>query len=182
VSGGQAFFISFLTAAIVSVGINVGFKLAAEKATPEPVAPVVEEPKEVTVPNLTGLSLAAAKARVQQVGLVAGEVVEEESDKVPRGEVIGSIPERFTQLREGLIVKIKVSAGITEIDVPDVKRKHPRKARKMLEDAGFVVEQKNILNEDFPFDRVVRQEPEGGGKAAPGSTVIITVNTEEENY
>ncbi len=178
-SGGQAFFISFLTAAIVSVGINVGFKLAAEK---EEAAPAVEESKDVAVPNLTGLSVAAAKARIQQVGLVPGEVVEEESEAVPKGEVIGSIPERFTQMREGLVVKIKVSAGVARVEVPDVRRKHPRKATKLLEDAGFKVEQKNILNEDFMFDRVIRQDPEPKSLAARGSTVTITVNTDEGYY
>jgi len=34
--------------------------------------------------------------------------------------------------------------------------------------------------EDYGFDRVLRQEPKADAKAKMGSTVVITINTEDE--
>ena len=63
------------------------------------------------------------------------------------------------------------------VPVPKVRRLAPAKARRALEDVGFKVEVRKITNEEFMFDRVLRQEPKGDELAKKGSTVIITVNS-----
>ncbi len=177
--GSRVFFISLVTALIVSVSVTAGYHFVISKPKADPVAkiePVM--PELVEVPNLSGLTAAEAKTRLETLG-VNVTVEQEESDSVPKDHVISSTPNRYAMVKKGAIVQIMTSLGNPMVVVPNVRRMPPAKARKTLEAAGLKVEIKTILNEDYSFDRVLRQVPKADEMAKKGSTVTITVNTED---
>jgi penicillin-binding protein 1A len=66
-----------------------------------------------------------------------------------------------------------------KVEVPDVFSFPVEDAIRILEDAGFEVE---VVEEDtnkYPPGRVIDQEPASGDKAITGSTILITVSTNE---
>jgi serine/threonine-protein kinase len=67
--------------------------------------------KEVSVPNLLGLTVNKAKSALKKVNLVYGSSTEEYSDDYPKGQIIWQQYKKGTKLNEGQTVKVKVSKG-----------------------------------------------------------------------
>ena len=91
-----------------SVGdtVTVHFSSGAA-ATPTPAPTTM-----VTVPsNLNGKTAEEAEAELQKVGLTVGNRVQQSSDKVDAGKVIGTDPKAGTQVPPGSSVNLTVSTG-----------------------------------------------------------------------
>jgi len=128
------------------------------------------------VPDVRGLSVAAATERLEAVGLsVSGENTEEYDNEVPAGEVIG-IGERPEggSWRPGDTVTLIVSKGVQPVEVPAVVGLSVRDAVTVLEDAGFEAE--TALPEGSLWDvfRVNAIEPRAGTFHVPGTVITIT--------
>ncbi|MCR5148394.1 MAG: Stk1 family PASTA domain-containing Ser/Thr kinase [Eubacterium sp.] len=68
-------------------------------------------PNEIQVPNLQGQTEESARATLQALGLVAGEVTYEASDSVPEGQVISQTVPAGTSVTEGTSIGFTVSLG-----------------------------------------------------------------------
>ena len=90
----------------------------------------------VTVPNLVGRDAAEVADILQERGLEPDfeDVVNED---VKRDEVISQNPEAGSEVREGTVVEVRVSAGPGTTAVPDVVGGEEEAAVQALEDAGF---------------------------------------------
>jgi hypothetical protein len=71
----------------------------------------------VNVPNVVGLTQAAATTAIQNAGLVAGTVTQASSAIVPAGKVISENPAAGTSLAPGSSVNLVVSTGPAFTDV-----------------------------------------------------------------
>ncbi|MCY1159953.1 MAG: hypothetical protein MOP51_2978 [Citricoccus sp.] len=134
-------------------------------------------PELFDVPDVTGLAREEASRALVGAGLSLGRVSTEHSDTVDRGLVVRQEPGAGASLRGGHPVAVVVSAGPAFVTVPDVTGQPAGRARQLLEDAGFTVEETEILGE-LLGDRegtVRRQTPEPGSQARPGSTVRIII-------
>ncbi|MEO7124445.1 MAG: PASTA domain-containing protein, partial [Lacisediminihabitans sp.] len=85
---------------------------------------------QVTVPPMTNLSEAAAKAALEQRGLKEGSVTTEHSPSIAAGVVIRSTPESNTSANAGDTVDLVVSDGM--VTVPDVRGMAITDANKAL--------------------------------------------------
>ena len=68
------------------------------------------------------------------------------------------------------------------VEVPNVRRMPEKKAIATLEKAGLKADIKRISNEEFMFDRVLRQTPAAGEKLKRGESVTITINSEDADW
>jgi serine/threonine-protein kinase len=68
-------------------------------------------PVLVAVPNVVGLTQAAASAAITGAGLVVGTVTSASSPTVPAGSVISSTPTAGTQVASGASVDLLISVG-----------------------------------------------------------------------
>ncbi len=68
-------------------------------------------PPPVSVPNVVGLTQAAATASINSAGLVVGTVTTASSNTVPAGEVISEKPVAGTLVTQGSSVNLAVSSG-----------------------------------------------------------------------
>ncbi len=95
--------------------------------------------KQVAVPPLVGLTLAAAAQRIAAKGLEYNST-EEESDR-PAGEVISQSPDAGTKVDPGSTIEMVVSSGQpdTSVTVPSVVGKTQSEAESMLTGLGLVV-------------------------------------------
>ena len=137
---------------------------------------VVSEGKpKVTVPtDLVGKDVLTAGSQLSSIGL--GFVTEEEySDAYAKG-VVTRVDGAGTQVASGTSVKLYVSKGVSNVQVPsDLKGKSLSEAKSKLESLGFKVATASENSETVAVDYVIRVSDEG--KQLPkGSTVTLTIS------
>jgi eukaryotic-like serine/threonine-protein kinase len=134
-------------------------------------------PRQVTVPNVVGLTRDSAVSTLDRLGLGV-DVVERRSQK-PKGEVIAQDPGAGARVSEGSRVTITISRGSPRPQtarVPDVVGRSEGAARAALGGAGFGVSVQHREVTDRSQDgRVIRQSPAGGAERPRGRTVAIVV-------
>ncbi|MYU21528.1 Stk1 family PASTA domain-containing Ser/Thr kinase [Streptomyces sp. SID8352] len=137
---------------------------------------VSDGPRTVKLPDVGGYRLDRARAALKDEGLEPGMVTEEFSEDVPAGYVVATKPGADTYVRGGAAVALVVSKG-RAVEVPDVTGDSLDDAREELADAGLKVEvAPGRVTSEYEEGEVARQSPEGGGEAAEGDTVTLTVS------
>lgn len=85
---------------------------------------------EVAVPDLSGTTLADAKAAITAAGFVVGTVTETTSPNVAAGLVISTTPTMGTELFQGEKINLAVSNG--KVELPDLRGKTVKDANGIL--------------------------------------------------
>jgi hypothetical protein len=124
------------------------------------------------VPSVIGKTRDDAVSTLVNAGLKAQPVVPVHSSK-PEGTVTGQFPTQGTTVVQGSRVRINVSSGPAEVDVPSVIGLTFDQASATLQNDGFAVARTNVES-DQPKDTVVDQSP--SGQAKPGSTISLSVS------
>ncbi|CEH10831.1 Hypothetical protein PFCIRM139_11870 [Propionibacterium freudenreichii] len=131
-------------------------------------------PAPVKVPGLSGKTRDDATAALDALGLKA-DVSTQHSDAVASGSVISQDP-ADGELRPGDTVKVVVSDGGAPTDVPDVRVRSTADAHKVLEAAGFHVDEVMVdPDARIRLGRVQRTDPDPGSKLPKGATVKIFI-------
>jgi serine/threonine protein kinase len=128
----------------------------------------------VGIPTVVGQTFESASSQLQGAGFaVARQDVDSEQ---PKGIVVRQSPAGGAAASRGSTVTLSVSKGPKESAVPDVTSQDEDAARSALESAGFdVVVQDEETTDPTQDGIVLNQEPAGGTRAAPGTTVTIFV-------
>lgn len=134
---------------------------------------VSKGPRPIDVPDLTGRPAAAAASELRGLGFRVDVVDKTYDDTVPAGAVLSQTPAAGTGFR-GDLVEIVVSKGPPVVEVPDVVGAGIDDARAVLDEAGFVVEERRSATY-IGLGYVVAQDPAGGESAPPGSTVVLSL-------
>lgn len=143
----------------------------------------------VRVPRVTGLTEAAATARLDGLGFDVS--VSRIPSRRPKGIVIAQEPRPGTRVPRGSVVGINVSRGpttttptttattttqpLTGRPVPNVVGLAQREAVARLQGAGFRVDSYPAAS-SRPRGTVLAQRPAGGTRASPSSRVRINVS------
>lgn len=132
-------------------------------------------PGEVAMPDVEGLSQAAATKQLEALGLTVQARQEFDSD-IAKGKCTRTVPGVGEKAQKGSEVELYVSKGAKQVVVPDVVGQDIDAATKELEDAGFEV---SSVEEDSskPENEVTKQSPSAGAKADDGSKIKLTVST-----
>lgn len=139
------------------------------------------ESKKYTVDNYIGMSLSAAREKID--GKFKIKVEEEYSADYAKGLVIRQDPESDTELEEGKTLTLVVSKGTRtedKVSVPEVVGKRESSAKSELEAAGLKVSVKTKYSTDVAKGKVISQSPGSGNQVTKNSTVVITVSQGEE--
>jgi len=126
------------------------------------------------VPSVRNL----AKRRAIQKLNEAGFNVEEEergSTTIDEGLAIRTVPREGEDLERGSRVRLIVSTGPEQVEVPSLEGSSLDSAEEELEDAGLEARVERIPS-DEPEDRVLGQDPGAGTTVDEGSEVAITVS------
>jgi serine/threonine-protein kinase len=131
-------------------------------------------PKPVIVPNVVGSTFDSANSSLLGSGFAVRRK-DVDSDQ-PKDTVVAQSPDAGTYQPPGSTIVLSVSKGPTTSTVPDVTSISQNDAVAQLKASGFRV---NIVSQpvtDPNQDGIVQtQDPAGGSKAPPGSTVTIAV-------
>lgn len=131
---------------------------------------------EVTVPNVTGKTLAEAQSILQQVNL-GYNIDEEYNDKVVPGTVFAQNPPANRAVKAGRKITLSVSKGVELGDIPDLKGKSLTEAKALLKVARFElgnVSYKYLAG--YPEETILEQSIMPPAKLPIGSKLDIIVN------
>lgn len=136
--------------------------------------------EQVTMIGVENMSEDDAVSALKKLGLKP-EVVYSESDSVEKGKVISA------DIREGAIVSGGTKVVLTVsgdgkqeaqsgIPVPEVMGFLEADATATLKKSGFEVSKSEGFSDTVEKGKVMSQDPAGGGKAEPNSTVSIVIS------
>jgi beta-lactam-binding protein with PASTA domain len=132
--------------------------------------------KQVTVPNVSGQSQAAAVARLKRAGLHS--VLQPTTNaRVPSGFVIGETPPHGTRVGAGSSVTLFVSTGPGSQALPDVTGKPASEAVRLLKEKGFVPKKQSQSSETVAKGHVVSTDPAPATEVQIGGTVTVFVSS-----
>jgi beta-lactam-binding protein with PASTA domain len=169
------------------VRLNVAVEPKARSKGSSTSAPEVSQPGStttgssapatvfVTVPDLAGKKLLAARKLIRRAGLVT-EFKRVPND-LPKGTVVSQSPKPGTNAKRGAHVLVNVSLGPTPTTgaaeiVPDVTGEDEATATQDLQSAGYQVEVVSQDSADSAEDSVVIDQNPAAGQSAPDKSKV----------
>ncbi|MCL2526342.1 MAG: PASTA domain-containing protein [Coriobacteriia bacterium] len=131
------------------------------------------------VPDLEGLTLAEARTAVAEYSFEI-ESTEENHDEVPAGQIISQSPAAGEERAGGSTIRVIISAGVANVDVPNVRTMTRQQATTTLQNLGLRVNITERSSADVSEGVVMDQNPRQGASMARGSTVELTVSSGPE--
>ena len=134
---------------------------------------------DVTIPDVSNLTVVDAEKKLKELGLsVASAVEEKENDKIDPGMVIGTNPQVGRTVKKGTEVTIIVAKESGNITVEDYKGQNYKTVEANLKNAGLnvIIEQRKIETADqekYKEGTVVDQSAKAGAVLEPGDTIVI---------
>ena len=138
-----------------------------------------ESSKQVTVPDLVGMTEAEAKAALDKLDLGYKITERKESEKYEEGRVISQDPKAGKKASKYSKINIVLSSGLKgkEITVPDVKGLTEDEAQKALNDVGFEKVQSEAKYDDsVEQGHIISTDPSAGSKGTKETTITMYVS------
>lgn len=133
--------------------------------------------KEVWVPQVVGLPLLEAQARLLETGLRFRIERQEPNREFPPGYVIGQSPAPGSKIRADAEVSLVVSQGPPLVRVPQVKEMSLERAKELLLQAGLQVGRiEEREHESIPQGYVIDSSPPPNTTLEEGSPVDLLVS------
>ncbi len=134
------------------------------------------EGEKVIVPDLREMTMQEAKVKAEEVGfeIVQGDLVNDTD--IPEGQIVSQDPEPNTSVKEGTTIRVNVSKGPGNGEIPNVVGMNEEKAREVLAANGFEIGDVSPGESERKKGTVFEQSPEAGSTAAKGSTVDLMIS------
>lgn len=117
----------------------------------------------VTVPDLTGKTVAQARAELAKKDLSVAQNGTELSDRWERGLIVRQDPAAGSRIRVTKVVRVVTSSGSEKVPVPDLAGKSLDEALTMLQAGGLVKGNlTQVHTPKLPAGRVLAQKPGPG--------------------
>ena len=134
------------------------------------------ETNQVRVPDVTGLSRAAATAKLARAGMQP-RYLSTTSATVPVDYVIGSSPPAGHQVSKGSTVTLEVSSGPGSAALPEVAGMKRSAALRILHEHGFSPIAQSQPSSTVKEGDVISTDPMGGTPVRLGSQVKVLVSS-----
>ena len=150
--------------------------LAGCGGSTSPTGPVAQ--KQVSVPNVTGETQAAASTALTNAGLVLGSATTQSNSTVPSGDVISENPAAGTQVNAGSSINLVVSSGPAQVAVPNVVGEGQAAATAAITSASLVLGTVTTqASSSVASGSVISQSPIAGAQVSTGSAVNLVVSS-----
>lgn len=131
----------------------------------------------ITVPKLVGKNVTIAEGEAKQIGFVVEIGKAENSEDVPKGNVIRTDPVAGAEVEGKSKLILIASAGPKRIPVPNVVGLDENSARTKLAEVGLVVSgAKKQASETVPRGQVMKTSPAVGNQVKEGSKVALVMS------
>lgn len=143
---------------------------------------VAASEKDITMPNVYGLTLEMAEQTLKQSELSIFKTMKINSDSVEEGKVIYTAPKANSIVSGDQEITIYISDGpstttIETIKIPDVIGLTKSGAREFLTKYGFTNVEFKTQDSTYPKDIVISQSPSVGSSAKATDKITVIVST-----
>ena len=129
--------------------------------------------KPIFVPDLVGMTTAAARKKLASLGLSLDVAQQTESDTIPKDVIASQDPQPSASAAPNSTVSVIVSTGPSAVSVPNVVGSDVDAAQAALRAAGFVPSVSYTVDAANPTGKISLQKPEAGAQAKKGAPVTI---------
>lgn len=174
-SGAKYFWISFITALIVSSVMSFIFIVF--------VSPYIAQKKiKVEVPNVKGMKENQASLVLKNKGFLLLVSQKKEDTNYEEGIILDQEPLPGFSVEKGSLVKVtineKSTAEVSDEVIPDVRGQQLMLAKDSIEKYGYIVGKIEFEESDiYAKDQVINTDPAHGTKSIKGTIVNIIVST-----
>ena len=151
------------------------------------ILPMITKVPEVTVPDVSNLTLDEATNKLKKLGLEAApKIIEQADDKIEKGKIISTDPKAGKDVKKGTEITLIVSKGVEQITIEDYTGKNYIEVKTKLELFGLkvTVEEKDVdknLSED-EMQNVVGQSVKAGEKLTKGGAITLYIPSNKIYY
>lgn len=141
---------------------------------------LVDEPavEQVTIPDVSGQSVEAARAILEELQLDVRVGNAEASDTIAESLVVRTDPEASQVVAEDSRVMLITSSGPKQTQVPDIDGQPEADAERLLEDAQLLPGNRTEeANDEVEEGNVIRSIPAQGQTVDVGTTVNLVIST-----
>ena len=132
------------------------------------------ERDRVDVPRVVGVESIAAGQLIQEAGLTPRVVGEEFSDKIPKGRVTSQRPSGGTRAKNGSEVRLFLSRGTDQLEIPNVTGITLAQAQRTLAEAGLAVGTVTAIHSDVHGrEIIIAQDPPALTSAIRGASIRL---------
>ena len=163
------------TSLVYLVSILAGFSLAW-LIVAFVVFPTGVVPRDVKVPNVTGLMFDEAEQRLAQAGFKAEQGEQRYNNSAPKMTVLEQTPPPGAREGIGGAVTLVVSGGQRMATVPTVTGMSRIEAQVRLEQDGFDVGDAGEANSNAPRGSVIGTRPAAGAQVSAPSTITLILS------
>ena len=135
-------------------------------------------PDSVVLPdNLVGMTPEDARKAIEALGLKweldSSKVA---SDTIAEGKVAQTNPSPGSKVKAGQTIRVYLSSGSDEVEVPDLSGMSQDQARSALKAVGLELGNVTSVDSEKDKDRIVAQDPATGTKVKKGTTIGVSVS------
>jgi eukaryotic-like serine/threonine-protein kinase len=136
------------------------------------VLPGLISPKDVTIPDVSGLERGEAIAKLETAGLQVDEEIESTHEEIEEGKVIKTNPEEGSTVKEDTAISIYISIGKEKFELPDYTGRKYEDVMRILDNQDFKDIKINEVYDDSDKGTILSQKPESGEKIVPEDTIL----------
>ena len=136
-------------------------------------------PDSVVLPdNLVGMTPEDARKAIEALGLKweldSSKVA---SDTVAEGKVAQTNPSPGSKVKAGQTIRVYLSSGSDEVEVPDLSGMSQDQARSALKAVGLELGNVTSVDSEKDKDRIVAQDPATGTKVKKGTAIGVSISS-----
>jgi serine/threonine-protein kinase len=155
----------------VVAGFGLAYLLVAFLVFPAGVIP-----RDVKVPNVTGLAYEEAEQRLLQAGFTAEQGEQRYNNSAPKGTVLAQSPPPGAREGIGGAITLTISGGERIATVPTVTGMTRIEAQVLLEKDGFDVGDATETPSNAPRGTVISTRPAAGSQVSVPTTVSLVIS------
>ncbi|MEH7274535.1 Stk1 family PASTA domain-containing Ser/Thr kinase [Neobacillus vireti] len=136
------------------------------------VLPDLLSPKDVIIPDVSGLELDEAVAKIESAGLLVEEEVESTHDEIEEGKVIRTKPEEGSTVKENTGITVYFSIGKEKLKLLDYTGRNYDDIIRLLANQNFKDIDITEVFDDSEPGTILSQKPGSGEEVVPEDTVL----------
>lgn len=129
-------------------------------------------PKEVAVPDVSGMEVEEAVADLMSAGFIIGDKKEISDEEIEAGNVIRTNPKAGKFIKEGNEIDLYISTGKEEMELSDYSDRLYDDVVQLLEGKNFKDIEKTEKHDDSEPGTILEQYPPDGESVIPEETVL----------
>ncbi|WP_210363776.1 Stk1 family PASTA domain-containing Ser/Thr kinase [Bacillus sp. REN3] len=129
-------------------------------------------PKEVEVPDVSGMELEEAVSELMSAGFTIGDQKEISDDEVEKGRIIRTNPKAGKLVKEQSEIDLYISTGKEELELSDYRGRMFDDVVRLLENKGFKDITKTEVHDDSEPGTILDQYPSDGESVIPEETEL----------